>query len=43
MNTLQMIKKIPKFDGEKIVEWTRLLNDILQIAWYFLSKIEPRL
>ena len=38
-----MIKKIPKFDGENFVEWTRLLNDILQIAWYFLSKIEPRL
>ena len=38
-----MIKRIPKFDGEKFVEWTRLLNDILQIAWYFLSKTEPRL
>ena len=43
MYTLQMIKRISKFDGENFVEWTRSLNDILQIAWYFLSKIEPRL
>ena len=39
MYTLQMIKRISKFDGENFVEWTRSLNDILQIAWYFLSKI----
>ena len=38
-----MFKTIPIFDGENFVEWTRSLNDILQIAWYFLSKIEPRL
>ena len=34
MNTLQMIKIIPKF-----VKWTRPLNDILEISWAFLSKI----
>ena len=39
MNTLQMIEIIPKFDGENVVEWTRSLNDILQIAWPFLSKM----
>ena len=38
-----MFKKIPRFDGENFVDWTRSLKDILQIAWYFLSKIEPRL
>ena len=39
MNTLQMIKMIPTFDGRNYVEWTRSFNDILQIAWPFLSKI----
>ena len=40
MNTLQMIKTIPTFDGGRnYVEWTRSLNDILQITWPFLSKI----
>ena len=33
MNTLQMIKTIPKFDGKNIVEWTRSLNNILQIGY----------
>ena len=39
MNTLQMIKIIPTFDGRNYVEWTRSFNDILQITWRFLSKI----
>ena len=39
MNTLQIIKTIPKFDGENFIKWTRSLNDILQIVWPFLSKI----
>ena len=39
MNTLQMIKIISKFDGENFVERTRPLNDILQKAWSFLSKM----
>ena len=39
MNTLPMIKMIPTFDGRNYVEWTRSFNDILQIAWPFLSKI----
>ena len=38
MNTLQIIKMVPKFDGENFIEWTRSLNDILHIAWPFLSK-----
>ena len=39
MNTLQIIKMIPKFDGENFVEWTRSLTDILQIAWRFQNNI----
>ena len=39
MNILQMIKTIPKFDGENFVEWTRSFNGILQLSWHFLSKI----
>ena len=39
LNTLQIIKTIPKFDGENFVELTRSLNDMLQIAWSFLSNI----
>ena len=39
MNTLQMIKMIPNFDGRNYAEWTRSLNDILQITWSFLCKI----
>ena len=39
MNTLQMIKMIPTFDGRNYVEWTRSFNDILQITWPFLSKM----
>ena len=31
INTLQMIKMIPTFDGSDFVEWTRSFNDILQI------------
>ena len=40
MNTLQMIKTIAKLDGDNFIEWTRSLNDILQIAWPFLSEIK---
>ena len=39
MNTLQMIKIIPTFDGRNYVEWTRSFNAILKITWSFLSKI----
>ena len=39
INTLQIIKTIPKLDRKHCIEWTRPLNDILQIAWLFLSKI----
>ena len=39
MNTLQIIKTISKFEGENFIEWTKSLNDILQITWPFLSKI----
>ena len=39
MNTLQMIKMIPKFDGENFVEWTRSFSYVLQISWHFLIKI----
>ena len=39
MNTLQMIKMIPTFDGRNYVEWTRSFYGILQITWSFLSKI----
>ena len=39
MNTLQMIKTIPKFDGENFVELARSLSNILHITWLFLSKI----
>ena len=28
MNTLQIIKVIPKFDGKNFVEWARSSNDI---------------
>ena len=38
-STLQMMNLIPKFDGTDYVEWSRSLNDILQISWPFLSKI----
>ena len=34
MNTLQMIKMIPTFDGRtNYVKWTRSFNDMLQITW----------
>ena len=39
MDTLQMIKMIPTFDGCNYVEWTRSFNDIPKITWPFLSKI----
>ena len=39
MNTLQMIKMIPTFEGRNCLEWTRSFNDILQTTWPFLSKI----
>ena len=39
MNTLQMIKSIPKFDGKDFIEWTRLFNDMLQLSSTFLSKL----
>ena len=39
MNTLQIIKSIPEFDGGTFIEWTRLSKDILQISWHFLSRI----
>ena len=39
MNTLQMIKTMPKFDGSDFVEWTRSFNDILQMTRPFQSKI----
>ena len=39
MNTLQMIKMMPKFDVEIFVEWTRSLNSIMQIACLFLNKM----
>ena len=38
MNTLQMIKMNPKFDGRNYVEWIRSFNDILRIHCPFLSK-----
>ena len=43
INTFQMIEVIPKFDVEICFEWTRSLNDILQIAWSFLRNIIYRL
>ena len=43
MDTLQMIKMIPTFDGCNYVEWTRSFNDIPKITWPFLSKIVFRL
>ena len=39
MNALQIIKRIPKFEGENFVERTRSLNSILQVARPFLSNI----
>ena len=39
MNTLQIIKTIPKFDGGNFIKWPRSLSDILHIAWPFLSRI----
>ena len=39
MNTLQMVKTIPKFDGGNFVECTRSFNDIIHICWPFLSRI----
>ena len=42
MNTLQMIKMIPTFDGLNYVEWTRIFNDMLLITW-LLSKIVSEL
>ena len=38
-STLQMMNLIPKFDGTDYMEWSRSLNDILQISWPFLSRI----
>ena len=43
MNIFQIIKTIPKFDGENFFECTRSLIEILHIAWPFLSKIIYRL
>ena len=43
INTLQMIKIIPKLDGGNFVERTSSFNDILQITSPFLSKIISRL
>ena len=43
MNTLQIIKMIPTFDGRNYVKWTRSFNDILQITWPFLGKIVSEL
>ena len=42
-NTLEVIKPIDKFDGTDYVKWSRSFNDILQISWYFLSKIDSGL
>ena len=42
-STLQMINSIPKLDGTDYVEWSRSFNDILQISWPFLSKIDSGL
>ena len=39
MNTLKIIKAIPKFDGENFIEWTRSLNGTLKITWPFRSNI----
>ena len=39
MNTLKTIETIAEFDGESFIEWTGSLNDILQIAWSFLSEM----
>ena len=38
-STVQIINSILKFDRTDYVEWSRLFNDILQISWFFLSKI----
>ena len=43
MNTLQMIKIIPKFDGRTYIERTRSFNNILQITWSFQGKIVSEL
>ena len=34
-----MINLVLKFDGIDYVQWSRSLNDILQISWPFLSNI----
>ena len=39
MNTLQIIKSSPKFDGKNFVEWRKSFIDILKIYWPYLSKI----
>ena len=39
MNTLQIIKTIPKLVGENFIEWIRSLNGILHIAWPFSRKV----
>ena len=43
MNTLRMVKMIPKFDGRNYIERTRSFNDLLQITWSFQRKIVSEL
>ena len=40
MNTLQMTKSVPKFDGNNFIERTiRSIHNMLLISWLFLSKL----
>ena len=39
MNTMQMIKPIPKFDRKNFVEWRGSFNGILPTPWHFPSKM----
>ena len=43
MNTLRIIKSIPKFDEVNFNGSTRLCNDILKICWHLLNKITSEL
>ena len=36
---LQMIKMVPKFNGENFAAWTRSLKNVPRIAWPFLNVI----
>ena len=39
VSTLQMIRTIPKFDGQNYAEWTRKFLDVTSLAWACIYSI----